>query len=202
MYEKRKLVMIGMCSKLGIFRDGQFVGHWLKERVFLWLLVLLALISGVALWEGIRNCRIGFAETWKKVVRQPEFYAILVFVAVVLFDVSLTMRLPEWHFTRHGIMDWVLLMAPLLPSLLWVTTLALRVQPQSPSNGTLLITGLASFIWTGLAIWWLFWTFGFGAAASFQDFIGILEGILPAVGLPLSWWAVYSKVHRKRIAET
>ncbi|HAH97158.1 MAG TPA: hypothetical protein DCY85_08245 [Firmicutes bacterium] len=168
----------------------------------MWVLVLLALISGAALWVGIKNSRIGFAETWKRVVRQPEFYAILAFMAVVLFDVSLTMRLPQWYFVRHGIMDWLLLMAPFMPSLLWLTTLAMRVQPHLPSNGVLLITGLASFAWMGLAIWWLFWTIGFGAVDTFQDFIGILEGILPAVGLPLSWWAVYSKMRRKRVVRT
>lgn len=164
----------------------------------LWVLVLLALISGAALWVGIKNSRIGFAETWKRIVRQPEFYAILIFVAVVLFDVSLTMRLPEWYFTRHGIVDWVLLTVPFVPSLLWLTTLAMRVQPQLPSNGVLLITGLANLTWTGLAIWWLYWTIGFGPVATFLDFVGILEGILPAVGLPLSWWAVYSKAHRQK----
>lgn len=169
-----------------------------EERVSLWLLAVLAIISGAALLVGIRNSQIGFAETWKRVVRQPEFYAILIFVAVVLLDVSLTMRLPEWYYNRHGVADWILLLAPLLPSLLWITTLALRVQPQLPSNSVLLITGLASFIWTGLAIWWLFWTFGFGAVKSFQDFIGILEGILPAVGLPLSWFAAYNMTRRRR----
>lgn len=154
------------------------------------LIVAVIILTLVAAVDGLVGIRSGFGDTWKRTVRKPEFAAALAFLIVVFIDIAFTMRLPQWEFGQHTALDTALLLLPLLPGIMWVITLAVREHRAPVPRRTLLLLLASDLIWTGVAAWWLSWTLRFGAVKTAEDFAGVLEGLLPLLGLPISAWAL------------
>lgn len=162
----------------------------------MFLIGALVILTLFAAADGLLVLRRDFGESWKRTVRRPEFAAPVVFAAVVLLDIAFTMQRPEWIYLPHTPIDTALLVLPLLPAFVWLVTQAVNQTENRVPIRTIVLLMACDLIWTGIAAAWSVWIVRLGAVASAEEFTGVLEGILPLLGLPLAAWGLARRLRQ------
>lgn len=157
-------------------------------------------VTAVAAVAAVQAIAPDFANAWRRAVRRPEMAAVAIFLAVALIDIAYTVRLPEWLYTTHQLLDEVLLLLPLFPASAWLLSLTVAESTRIVAPWKLWLLAVTNLVWAGFSVWWLTWTLAIGGELTVQDYIGVLEGVLPALGLPLVAWRLIRRIRRRNTA--
>lgn len=157
------------------------------------LLGFVVLLSLAGIIDGIGLIGRDAAVAFRRTLRIPEIIALIVLVGVVSLDIRYTIQEPQWSFMPHTTLDWVLLLLWYAPVPLWLLSLATREIPGLSARHAPYVLIAADVVWVFFSLWWLSYTLRFGPVRTAQDYVGVLEGLIPPLGLGT---AVYSLTRR------
>lgn len=162
------------------------------------LLGFVVLLSLAGLIDGVGLIGRDAAGAFKRILRIPEIAALIVLIGVVSLDVWYTVQEPQWSFMPHTTLDWVLLLLWYAPALLWLLTLAVREIPGLSVRHAPYVLMAADLVWVFFSLWWLSYTLRFGPVRSSRDFVGVLEGLIPVLGLGTAVYGLMRRMVRRR----